>query len=123
MRFFQLLVAAALSITALAAKKPNSAYEVFRKKTSPVTLNEQSFEELTAAPRDHHSAVILTAIAANYGCEICQKFAPEWDILAKSWQKGDKKGDTRVLFGTLDFDQGRNTFIKVRYINFQPFTR
>lgn len=113
MRVIQLLITATLSLTALAAKKPSSAFDVFHKKSSPVVLSEQSFDELTAAPRDHYSAVILTALDAKYGCEICQKLAPEWDILAKSWQKGDKKGNSRLIFGTLDFDQGRNTFIKV----------
>lgn len=115
MRFLQFLVAGALSLTALAAKSSSSAYDVYRKKSTPAVLNEQSYDELTAAPRDYYTAVILTALDAKFGCDLCQKFAPEWDILAKSWQKGDKKGEHRLLFGTLDFDQGRNVFIKVRY--------
>lgn len=115
MRFLQLLVAAALSLTAVTAKKASSAYDVYRKKSTPFALSEQSYDELTAAPRDYHTAVVLTALDAKFGCEICQKFAPEWDILAKSWQKGDKKGQHRLLFGTLDFEQGRNVFIKVEH--------
>lgn len=112
MRFFEVLAVAALALTA-AAKKSTNAFDVYHKKSSPISLTEQSYDELTSSPRDYHSAVILTALDAKYGCEICQKFSPEWDILAKSWQKGDKKGQHRVLFGTLDFDQGRNVFIKV----------
>lgn len=112
MRFFQLLAAAVLPFTAVAKKSPN-AFDVYHKKSSPITLSEQSYDELTSTPRDYHTAIVLTALDAKFGCEICQKFAPEWDILGKSWQKGDKKGQHRVLFGTLDFDQGRNVFIKV----------
>lgn len=113
MRVLRLLVAAVISCTALAAKKSPSAFDVYHKKSTPIVLNEQSYDELTAVPRDYHTVVVLTAIDAKYGCEICQKFAPEWDILAKSWYKGDKKGKHRLLFGTLDFDHGRNVFIKV----------
>lgn len=114
MRLIQLLVATALSVSALAAKKSTSAFDVYQKKPAPVTLTEQTYDELTSTPRDYHVAVILTALDAKYACGICREFQPEWEVIAKSWQKGDKKGSHRVLFGTLDFDQGRNVFVKVR---------
>lgn len=113
MKFLQLLTAAVLSATAVIAKKSPSAFDVYHKKQSPVTLNEQSYDEITSAPRDYYAAVVLTALDAKYACGICREFQPEWDIIAKSWQKGDKKGEHRLLFGTLDFDQGKNVFMKV----------
>jgi len=113
MRVFQLLTVAALSISSVIAKKSPSAFDVYRKKQSPITLNEQAYEEITSAPRDYYAAVILTALDAKYACGICREFQPEWDIIAKSWQKGDKKGEHRLLFGTLDFEQGKNVFVRV----------
>jgi len=113
MRFFQLLAVAALSVSALAAKKSPSAFDVYHKKQTPLILTEQTYDELTSAPRDYYAAVILTALDAKYACGICRDFQPEWEIIAKSWQKGDKKGGHRMLFGSLDFDQGKNVFVKV----------
>lgn len=114
MRVIQLLTAFAVSLTAVTAKKAANAFDIYQKKAAPITLTESTYEDLTAAPRDYHTAVILTALDAKYACGICREFSGEWDIIAKSWQKGDKKNKNRVLFGTLDFDQGRNVFVKVR---------
>lgn len=113
MRVLQLLLAASLSIFSVAAKKSPSAFDIYQKKQFPITLNEQQYDELTSVPRDYYSAVVLTALDAKYACGICREFQPEWDVIGKSWQKGDKKGQSRVLFATLDFDQGRNVFMKV----------
>lgn len=113
MRVLQFLTAAALSLSAVAVKKAPSAYDVFSKKHAPVSLTEQSYNELTDAPRDYHAAVVFTALDAKYACGVCREFLPEWDVLARSWQRGSKKGDHRLVFGTLDFDQGKNVFIKV----------
>ena len=108
------MTAVSLSLSAVAAKKANNAFDIYHKKAQPITLTESAYEDLTAAPRDYHTAVILTALDAKYACGICRDFSPEWDVIGKSWQKGDKKGKNRVVFGTLDFDQGRNVFMKVR---------
>ena len=113
MRVLNLLGLAVLSTTALAAKKSSAAFDVFSKKQAPVVLSEQTFAELTGTPRDYHAAVVLTALDTKYACGICREFAPEWDVVAKSWQKGDKKKNARILFGTLDFDQGKNVFMSV----------
>lgn len=113
MRFCQLLVAAAVSVSVTIAKKAPSAYDVYQKKQSPVLLNEQSYDEITSAPRDYHAAIVLTALDAKFACGICRDFDPEWDVIAKSWQKGDKKGEHRMLFGKLDFEQGKSVFMKV----------
>lgn len=127
MRVLRYLALAALSVTALAAKKvPTGTYEKYSKlaTSAPLELDEQSYVELSTAPRDYTAAILLTALDAKYACGICKEFDPEWSVIARSWHKGDKKGANRMLFGTLDFDKGRNIFIQVNYgsANFCPYT-
>jgi oligosaccharyltransferase complex subunit gamma len=119
MRWLQLLTASLLPFTALAAKKSSGdRYKDFRAKSlstgAPVKLDDASYTQLTKAPRDYSVTVLLTALESRFGCELCRNFQPEWDLLGKSWTKGDKKGESRLIFGTLDFVDGKNTFQSVR---------
>ncbi|OAL38501.1 hypothetical protein AYO20_02150 [Fonsecaea nubica] len=120
MRLFRLLALTALTLTAgVSAKKvatTNKFDTYFAKQASsaPFELDEKSYYELTASPRDYSLAVLLTARDAKYACGICREFDPEWSILGKSWQKGDRNGDKRLLLSTIDFDQGRNVFMKLQ---------
>lgn len=103
---------------ALAAKKPagDRFGEYHTKQLSaggPIKLEDNAYAKLTAAPRDYYVAVLLTALEARFGCGLCQEFQPEWNLLAKSWTKGDKKGQSRLVFGTLDFVDGKDTFQSV----------
>ena len=117
MRLFSLLSLVLLPLSALAAKKtPGGKFWSFQSKalqSSPVKLNDASYEELTTAPRDYSAVILLTAVEARFGCQLCREFQPEWDIVGKSWTRGDRQGTTRTLFGTLDFADGKNTFQKV----------
>lgn len=105
---------------ALAAKKSVKAdrFSHFHDKSlatsSPVKLDDASYQKLTSTPRDYASAILLTAMDARFACQLCREFQPEWDLLSKSWLKGDKKGESRLNFATLDFTDGRDTFLKVR---------
>jgi len=114
MRWFQFLTVSLLPFTALAAKKATvDRYQDFRTKSlssSPLKLDDSSYDKLTKAPRDYAVIVLLTALETRFGCQLCREFQPEWDLLAKSWTKGDKKGESRLFFGTLDFLDGKNTF-------------
>ncbi|CBY02227.1 hypothetical protein IAQ61_006813 [Plenodomus lingam] len=115
MRWLQFLTASLLPFTALAAKKSTGdRFTDMRAKSLstglPIKLDDSSYSKLTKAPRDYSVAVLLTALETRFGCVMCREFAPEWDLLGKSWMKGDKNGDTRLLFGTLDFGDGKNTF-------------
>ncbi|OAL01332.1 hypothetical protein IQ06DRAFT_248379 [Phaeosphaeriaceae sp. SRC1lsM3a] len=115
MRWLQLLTASLLPFTALAAKKSSGdRFKDFRAKSlstgAPVKLDDASYAQLTKAPRDYSVTVLLTALEQRFGCELCRQFQPEWDILGKSWTRGDKNADGRLLFGTLDFVDGKNTF-------------
>lgn len=114
MRLLSLLYSAALPLVALAAKKP--AFDEFHAKavaSAPVKLADSSYKKLTSAPRDHSVAVVLTAMDQRYQCVMCHEFQPEWDLLARSWTKGDKNAESRLIFATLDFSDGRDTFMSV----------
>lgn len=118
MRFTQLTVAVLLPLIALAAKKSSGDrfqdYNSMQLSTSaPLKLDDASHADLTKTPRDYSVAVLLTALEVRFGCGICQSFQPEWELLGKSWMKGDKKGDSKLVFGTLDFVDGKNTFQSV----------
>lgn len=79
----------------------------------PVKLNNANYKQITSLPRDYTVAVLLTALDSRYACQICREFDPEWKLLSKSWAKGDKAGESRLVFGTLDFNEGRDTFVSV----------
>jgi oligosaccharyltransferase complex subunit gamma len=117
MRWLQLFTAVVLPFTALAAKKtPGDRFNDFRSKSLSVgalKLDDASYTQLTKAPRDYSVAVLLTALETRFGCVLCKEFQPEWDLVARSWVKGDKQAETRTLFGTLDFVDGKGTFQSV----------
>lgn len=119
MRLLSSLLSASLLLAgSFAAKKtPTGRFDEFHAKSlssSPVKLATSSYGSWTTAPRDYSAAVLLTAMDARFGCQLCQSFQPEFDILAKSWVKGDKAGKSRTLFGVLDFADGRDIFISVK---------
>ena len=119
MRWLNLLTASLLPFTALAAKKPTGdRFNDARAKSlsigHPLKLDDASYAQLTKSPRDYGVAILLTALEPRFGCMLCRDFQPEWDLLGKSWMKGDKNGATRLVFGTLDFVDGKNVFQSVR---------
>ena len=121
MHFLRFLALAALSITSVTAKKASTKFDTYFAKqasSAPFEIDEKGYNELTTAPRDYSLAVLLTARDARYACGLCKEFDPEWTILGRSWQKGDKNGAHRLLLSTVDFDNGRNVFMRVskRYI-------
>lgn len=114
MRVLQALTTLLLPLTALAAKKPTSdRFATYHSKPAPIKLDDTSYSELTRAPRDYSVAILLTALEARFGCGLCRDFQPEWDLLGKTWTKGDKNGESKLVFGTLDFTDGKNTFQSV----------
>lgn len=117
MHFLKALVASLLPLAALGAKKPaTDLFQQFHKKalaSSPLKLDDAVYDKLTAAPRDYAVAVLLTALDPRFNCQLCREFQPEWNLLAKSWTKGDKSGESRLVYGTLDFTDGKNTFQSV----------
>lgn len=106
------------SIVAFAVSKKSSVdkFEDYHAKShsgNPLKLDDTSYNDLTLAPRNFTIVILLTAIEARFGCQLCRDFQPEWDLIAKSWNRGDKAGKTRVLYGTLDFSDGKATFQQV----------
>jgi oligosaccharyltransferase complex subunit gamma len=117
MHFLRALVVSLLPLAVLGAKKSSAdKFERFQKKalsSTPVKLDDSNYDKLTSAPRDYSVVVLLTALEPRYGCQLCRDFQPEWELLAKSWTNGDKKGESRLIYGTLDFTDGKNTFQSV----------
>lgn len=83
-------------------------------RSAPIDLDDSTFDDLTSKPRDYHTAIILTAREARFGCVLCREVQPEWELIAQSWNKGDNPDGLKLLFGTLDFSNGKGTFQKVR---------
>ena len=113
---FYLTLAILLWITEAAKRDSTSRFEKYYSKSlssSPIKLDDASYEELTTLPRDYSTVILLTALEARFGCNICRDFQPEWELIAKSWTKGDRKGQNRVIYGTLDFADGKLSFQKV----------
>lgn len=82
-------------------------------RSGPIDLDSASYEDLTSTPRDYYAVVILTATDPRFGCLLCRDFESEWDLIARSWTKGTKPDELKVVFGTLDFDNGKAVFQKV----------
>lgn len=119
MYLLKALVFILLPLATSAAKNPAAdKFQQFHTKalaSGPLKLDDAAYDRLTAPPRNYSVAVLLTALEARFGCQLCREFQPEWDLLSKSWTRGDKKGESRLLYGTLDFSDGRNTFQSVSH--------
>jgi hypothetical protein len=117
MRFPRSFILCLLPAISLAVKKDlGSRFEDYHAKSllsAPLKLDDASYDELTGAPRNFSVVVLLTALEARFGCQLCRDFQPEWDLIGRSWARGDKDGNLRVLYGTLDFLDGKGTFQKV----------
>ena len=104
-----------------AAKGPAKTLEDFRSKfnaSPPLKLDDNSYNTLTATPRNHTLVVLLTALEARFGCQLCKDFQPEWEILALSATKTSSLPENPSIYGTLDFVDGKATFQTVH-----PFLR
>ena len=117
MRLLALLTAALLP-TAFAAKKPSGdRFQTANAKqlsaSGPIKLDDKAYNDLTKSPRDYSVAVLLTALEARFGCNLCNEFQPDWELLGRQWAKGDRQGEGRLVFGTLDFLDGKATFQSV----------
>ncbi|EPQ63211.1 Bgt-4344 [Blumeria graminis f. sp. tritici] len=117
--FSFLLIAGSIA----AKQKSEDNFRKFHTKSlssAPLKLDDSIYGELTASPRNYSVAVLLTAMNPKFGCQLCREYQLEWEILSKSWTRGDRKGDSRLIFGTLDFTDGRNTFQSVclQYYNY-----
>ena len=106
-------VVALLNISGVSGRSRFEEYHAASLSSTPIKLDDNSYEDLTSTKRDYTTVVLLTAQDARFGCQLCRDFEPEWHIIARSWIKGDKRGGQRVLFGTLDFADGKETFQKV----------
>ena len=111
-------------LAAKASSDDNSRFQHFHSQAlskTPLRLDDASYEDLTSGARNFSAAILLTALEPRFQCQLCREFQPEWDLLAKSWLRGDKKGESALVFGTLDFVDGKNAFQRVREYSPFPF--
>lgn len=104
------------AISSQAAVQTRDTFKEYHAKTLQSTLlklEDASYAELTSSPRNYSVVILLTAIEARFGCQLCRDFSSEWETIGKSWIRGDSRGELRVLYGTLDFIDGKETFQKV----------
>ncbi|KKK24432.1 hypothetical protein ARAM_001973 [Aspergillus rambellii] len=105
-----------LSVISVAfAATPNAdKFEKYQSlsRLAPIQLDDSTYNEITSTPRDYYAAVILTATDARFGCGLCREFQPDFDLIARSWNKGSKPDGLKLLFGALEFDKGKGTFQK-----------
>lgn len=85
---------------------------VSKSNNGLIQLTNALYTEITTAPRNYTAAILLTALDKKFGCALCAEFHPEYELLSKSWNKQHKNGDG-LYFGVLDFERGRDTFMKV----------
>lgn len=120
MKFLPLIVFLfCLATSSLSTDPAADRFERYQSlsRLGPIDLGDSSYEDLISKPRDYHVAVILTATEARYGCILCRGFQSEWELIARSWNKGPKPEGLKLLFGTLDFSNGKGTFQKVRIVS------
>ncbi|KAL4885387.1 hypothetical protein BJY04DRAFT_180850 [Aspergillus karnatakaensis] len=116
MKLFNLITSLLYVIPlALAASSNQDKFERYQSlsRLAPIELDDSSYDDLTSKPRDFYAAVILTAMEARFGCALCRDFQPEFDLIARSWNKGNKNTEVKLLFGTLDFTKGKAAFQKL----------
>ncbi|KAI9799417.1 MAG: hypothetical protein M1825_004517 [Sarcosagium campestre] len=114
MRVFKALTGALLPFAALAAKKPaGDRFQTFQAKaaiSTPLKVTDAVYEGLTAGPRDYSVVLLLTAMDARFGCQLCREVHPDWTLIARSWAKGGSAEAARAIFGTVDFSEAKNIF-------------
>ncbi|OAX85197.1 hypothetical protein ACJ72_00426 [Emergomyces africanus] len=108
---FSALICLVISLSAAKSTVDKyTAYRALAKSGTSIILEDSTYDDLTSRPRDYHVAVLLTAGDVKYGCQLCREVQPEWDLLARSWNKGVQEDTPRLLFATLDFSRGKKTF-------------
>lgn len=112
-----LLVGSTIAKTKSSAERFQEFSQLASRNPTPLQLKETSYKSLTTAPRDYSVAVLLTAQEPRFGCQMCREFQPEWNLVGKSWTTGDKARESRLLFGTLDFSDGKDVFISVCFVS------
>jgi oligosaccharyltransferase complex subunit gamma len=83
-----------------------------KSKAGVLKLDDQLFADLIVAPRNYTAVILLTALGSKYGCQPCNQYQSEYELLSKSWLRQQKHHDP-LFFAMLDFSVGEETFKKV----------
>lgn len=104
-------------VSAAASTSPETKLEraqalTLKSKYGLIDMNNEIYADLITKPRDYSVMVLLTAMDSRYQCQMCKIFDPEYKLLAKSWNRKNPDGGD-LFFGVLDFNNGKETFMKV----------
>ncbi|KAH8919351.1 hypothetical protein BT69DRAFT_1246530 [Atractiella rhizophila] len=124
MRFLSLLPLLSLFSIAAAATLTESERllkfsTLARKNNGLIPLNDETYDELTAAPRNYSVSVLLTALSPQFQCAPCRQIDPEIRLLAKSWAASPSRD--QHFFGILDFNDGREIYRRLNLQNAPTF--
>ena len=75
-------------------------------KKAVVMLTQDEFENLVKpSPRNFAVIVLVTALDASRGCQVCVAVHQEYELLAKSWVYAENHSD-KLFFVLIDVDYG-----------------
>ncbi|KAI9337187.1 hypothetical protein BD770DRAFT_401312 [Pilaira anomala] len=83
--------------------------------TGLIKLNSNSYERFTEGKRNYGLVVLLTALDSQFNCVPCREFDPEYNLVAKSFQKN--KDSKNLFFGHLDFKDGQAVYQKLKIMS------
>lgn len=79
-----------------------------KSPTGVLRLNERTYAELLAAPRDYAVFVQMTAMGSRFRCSACSMMREPFEQAARGW-KAQKQRD-KLVFAVVDVDDALNLF-------------
>lgn len=90
-------------------------------KNGVIVSTDAVYDKVLTPKRDYWTVVLFTATAAQYSCEFCRLFKPEFDVLAHSYGKARKAAGQaaapEVYFVYADFDKNQKAFAANKLAN------
>ncbi|ODQ50150.1 hypothetical protein SAICODRAFT_21896 [Saitoella complicata NRRL Y-17804] len=125
MRFSILTTAIAVGASALFSIASASDAHIAKfdalaaKHKGLIDLDDQLYNEITSGPRSYSVAVLLTATAPQFSCNMCREIDPEYALVASSLQKANKgkkffDPSEKVYLTRLDFLNGKSIFQRLQ---------
>ncbi|KAK1925155.1 hypothetical protein DB88DRAFT_488109 [Papiliotrema laurentii] len=107
MRFTTLLLPLlSLPLLAIASSAEHWATLASKSKDGVIKLDSQSYDDLLSADRDYSVSVVLTALPAQFKCQPCHDFEPNFRAVASSWRRMPEDVRKQHFFASLDFPDG-----------------
>jgi oligosaccharyltransferase complex subunit gamma len=108
------------SVTAISSAREKFNEMAKKAPNGIIQLNNELFDEITSKDRDWMAIVQITAMGKDIKCTSCHSWDPKYTSVAKSWTTVPADKRDGFYFATLDFANGRETFMKLG-ISSAPF--